>query len=103
VGAVGPAWNGGFVEAHYNYNPRFIAIGRYELIRMARQANPDIRANSGNLDTWTLGYRWYPIMNPRAGLAWIQEYSRVLNAGAAPISGKDSISNSLLMGFDFDF
>jgi len=103
LGAAGPAWNGGFVEAHYNPNPRLIAIGRYELIRMSQQANPAIRANAGNLDTWTVGYRWYPIMSPRAGFAWIQEYSRVINAGAAPLSGKDDISNSFLMGFDFDF
>jgi hypothetical protein len=103
IGAVGPTWNGGFVEAHYAYNPRLILISKYELIRMSRQANPTIRANAGNLDTWTVGYRWYPIMNPRAGLAWVQEYSRIVNAGTAPLSGKDDISNSYLMGFDFDF
>jgi hypothetical protein len=103
AGAVGPAWNGGFVEGHYDYNPRLILIGRYELIRMSREANPSIRSNSGNLDTWTVGYRWYPIMNPRAGLAWVQEYSRIVNAGTAPLSGKDDISNSFLMGLDFDF
>ena len=103
VGAVGPTWNGGFVETHYDYNPRLILIGRYELIRMSRQANPTIAANAGNLDTWTLGYRWYPIMNPRAGLAWVQEFSRITRAGAAPVSNKDDISNSYLMGFDFDF
>jgi len=103
VGAVGPSWNGGFVEAHYDYNPRLILIGKYELTRMSRQANPSIRANAGNLDTWTVGYRWYPIMNPRAGLAWVQEYSRIVNAGTAPLSRKDDISNSYLMGFDFDF
>jgi hypothetical protein len=102
-GAAGPAWNGGFVEAHYDYNPRLILIGKYELIRMSQQANPGIRSNAGNLDTWAVGYRWYPIMNPRAGLAWVQEFGRVLNAGAAPLSGKDDISSSFLMGFDFDF
>lgn len=103
LGAAGPAWNGGFVEGHYNPNPRLILIGRYELIRMSQQANPTIRSNAGNLDTWTLGYRWYPIMSPRAGLAWVQEFSRINNAGAAPLSGKDDLSDSLLMGFDFDF
>jgi len=103
LGAAGPTWNGGFVEAHYLYNPRFVLTGRYELIRMSRQANSAVRSNLGNLDNWTVGYRWYPIMNPRAGLAWVQEYSRVRNAGAAPLSGRDDISNSLLMGFDFDF
>jgi hypothetical protein len=102
-GAVGPSWNGGFVEAHYTYNPRLIAIGKYELVRMSQQANPGIRGNAGNLDTWTIGYRWYPIMSPRAGLAWVQEYSRIVNPGNAPLSGKDDINNSFLMGFDFDF
>jgi len=103
AGAAGPSWNGGFVEAHYTYNPRLILIGKYELLRMSRQSNPATPSNAGNLDTWTIGYRWYPIMSPRAGLAWTQEFSRILNAGAAPISGKDDISNSYLMGFDFDF
>jgi hypothetical protein len=102
-GAVGPTWNGGFVEAHYNPNPRLIVIGRYELNRMSREANPAIRSNAGNLDTWTAGYRWYPIMSPRAGLAWTQEYSRITNEGTAPLSGKDDTHSSFLMGFDFDF
>jgi hypothetical protein len=103
LGAVAPVWNGGFVEGHYNPNPRLVLIGKYELNRMSREANPGIRSNSGNFDAWTAGYRWYPIMSPRAGLAWTQEYSRIINAGAAPISGKDDIHNSYLMGFDFDF
>lgn len=103
IGATAPAWNGGFVEGHYNPNPRLIVTGRYELIRMSRQANPFIRRNAGNLDTWTLGYRWYPIMSPRAGLAWVQEYSRITYADAAPLSGKDDARDSVLMGFDFDF
>jgi len=103
VGAVGPTWNGGFVEGHYNPTPRWIFIGKYELARMSRQANPNIRSDAGNLDTWTVGYRWYPIMSPRAGLAWTQEYSRITNPGVAPISGQDGIRNSYLMGFDFDF
>jgi hypothetical protein len=32
LGAAGPTWNGGFVEAHYDYSPRLILIGKYELI-----------------------------------------------------------------------
>jgi len=103
LGAVAPTFNGGFVEAHYNPNTRLIFLARYELDRMSRQANPSIPTNAGNLDTWTVGYRWYPIMSPRAGLAWLQEYSRISNAGAAPLSGKDDFHNSYLMGFDFDF
>lgn len=103
VGAAGPTWNGGFVEGHYNPNPRLILLGRYELIRMSREANPSIPSSFGNLTSWTAGYRWYPIMSPRAGLAWVQEYSQVTNAAAAPISGRDDTHSSYLMGFDFDF
>jgi hypothetical protein len=102
-GAAAPTWNGGFVEAHYNPNTRLIFLSRYELERMSRQANPVIPAKEGNLDTWTIGYRWYPIMSPRAGLAWTQEYSRIINVAPTPVSGKDPIHNSYLMGFDFDF
>jgi len=103
IGAVGPVWNGGFVEGHYNPTPRWILIGKYELNRMSRQANSLSPGNTGNLDTWTVGYRWYPIMSTRAGLAWTQEYSRVNSAGSAPVSGLEDIRNSYLMGFDFDF
>jgi hypothetical protein len=103
IGAAGPTWNGGFVEAHYLQSPRLVLIGRYELVRMSRQASPQFPSDAGNLDTWTAGYRWYPIMNPRAGLAWVQEFSRILNAGQAPLTGRNGINNSLLMGFDFDF
>lgn len=103
IGAVGPLWNGGFVEGHYNPTPRWIVLGRYELNRMAREANPTIRANAGNTDIWTVGYRWYPIMSPRAGLAWTQEYSRSSNAGTAPLTGRDDMRDSVLLGLDFDF
>jgi hypothetical protein len=103
TGAAGPSWNGGFVEAHYTYNPRFVLVGRYELVRMSRQANPSIRSDRGDLDTWTVGYRWYPFMSSRAGLAWVQEYSRQRSVGTAPLSGRDVTSSSFLMGFDFAF
>jgi len=102
-GAAGPTWNGGFVEAHYNPNSRLLFLSRYELERMSRQANPSIPDKNGNLDTWTVGYRWYPIMSPRAGLAWTQEYSRIINVAPTPVSGKDPIHSSYLMGLDFDF
>ena len=101
-GAAGPAWNGGFVEAHYTYNPKFIVIGRYETVAMSQQANPSNRSNFGNVNVWTVGYRWYPFMSSRAGLAWLQEYSRARTVGTGP-SGLDQVSSSYLMGFDFDF
>lgn len=102
-GAVGPSWNGGFAELHYDYNPRLILMGKYELVNVSQQANPHTPGNLGNLDVWTVGYRWYPIMNPRAGLAWVQEFSQIVNSGVPTLSGKSDLSNSYLMGLDFDF
>lgn len=102
-GAVGPTWNGGFVEAHYTYNPQLIFLGRYETVQMSRQANPLTRKDLGDLKVWTVGYRWYPIMSSRAGLAWHQEYAIARSVGTAPLTGRDEVSSSFLMGFDFDF
>ncbi len=104
-GAVGPTWNGGFLEAHYTVNPQFILTGRYELVHMSRQANPDLAAtpNLGNVDSFTIGYRWYPIMLSRAGLAIHNEYSQSKMGNLAPLSGTDLINRSLMLGFDFDY
>jgi hypothetical protein len=106
VGAVGPTWNGGFVEAHYAYSPQLIFTGRYELVHMSRQANPSFAAqgtpNLGNVDSFTLGYRWYPIMFSRAGLAFHNEYSQAKmgNLGANLL---DQTNRSVMIGFDFDY
>ncbi|MBA3914168.1 MAG: hypothetical protein H0X25_10055 [Acidobacteriales bacterium] len=102
-GAAGPVWNGAFAELHHTYNPQLLFISRYELIRMSRQANPARAADYGDQDIWTVGYRWYPFMSSRAGLAWLQEYSRSSSTGTAPLTGKAQYGDSYLMGFDFDF
>jgi hypothetical protein len=103
AGATGPTWNGGFVEAHYTYNPQLILFGRYETVQMSRQANPLTQRDLGDLKVWTVGYRWYPIMSSRAGLAWHQEYAIARSVGTAPLTGRDEVSSSFLTGFDFDF
>jgi hypothetical protein len=102
-GAAGPTWNGGFVEAHYTYNPQLILLSKYETVQMSRQANPLTPKNLGNVNVWTVGYRWYPIMSSRAGLAWHQEYARARTVGTSPLTGRDDVTSSFLMGFDFDF
>jgi hypothetical protein len=102
-GAAGPTWNGGFAELHYTYNPQLILLSKFETVQMSRAANPSLRKNLGDVRVWTVGYRWYPIMSPRAGLAWYQEYSRNLTTGTAPLTGRDDTSSSYVMGFDFDF
>jgi hypothetical protein len=111
-GAQSPTWNGGFVETHYTVTPQFIAIGRYEAIRMSRQAFPlgtelengaTLTSDYGNTDALVGGFRWYPIMNSRAGLALHAEYSNALMRHIAPVTGRNVRSQSVMLGFDFAF
>jgi len=131
-GAQAPTWNGGFIETHYYSSPQLVLTGRYELIRMSRQAfpstpvaagAPSMPGNLGDIDAYSVGYRWYPIMFSRAGLAFHNEFSLVKTAGAIPLSGNGVglppltllpaqctatrcngvWSQSILVGLDFDF
>jgi hypothetical protein len=103
AGARAPTWNGALVEPHYTLNPRFIAISRYEAIRMSRQVFASNPANFGNIDAVTVGYRFYPFISSRAGFAFHNEYSILRQRGAAPVTGRDLTSSSVLVGFDFAF
>jgi hypothetical protein len=115
VGAHSPTWNGGMIETHYTWNPQFILINRYELIRMSRQAlpidatNPFIAgvsvpsSNFGDIDALTFGYRYYPFISSRTGFAFHNEYSVVRKRGVSPLLDRDLTSNSLFLGFDFIF
>jgi hypothetical protein len=112
AGAQDAAWNGGINEVHFTVNPQFIVFGRYEVIRMSQQPFPDgvvtpagftSTSTLGDTDGWAIGYRWYPIMFSRAGLAWHNEYSRAKIKGASPLSGQDLTSSSVFVGLDFDF
>ena len=103
TGAQAPTWNGGLFETHYTLNPQLVLINRYEVIRMSRQvfaANP---ASFGNEDVLTFGYRYYPFISSRAGFAFHNEYAIMRQRGAAPVSGLDLTTSSLLVGFDFAF
>jgi hypothetical protein len=102
-GSRASIWNGYMVETHYVYNPQLIFIQRSEWERMQQQSTPGTRTDLGNIDMYTFGYRWYPIMNPRAGFAIHNEYSWVRQRGTSPVSAADLTNSSLLLGFDFDF
>jgi hypothetical protein len=101
--ARAPTWNGYMVETHYVYNPQLIFIQRSEWERVSQQASTTLPSNFGNVDMYTFGFRWYPIMNPRAGFAFHNEYSWLRQNGTAPVSGTDLTTSSLFFGFDFDF
>jgi len=103
AGAQSPTWNGGLFETHYTLNPQLVFINRYELIRMSRQVFATNPSNFGDEDVLTFGYRYYPFISSRAGFAFHNEYAIMTQRGAAPISGLDLTTSSLLIGFDFAF
>jgi hypothetical protein len=103
AGARGPTWNGGFVEAHYVFSPQMILIQRDEFIRMSQQALASTPGNTGNLNAYTVGFRYYPFMFSRAGFAYHAEYSYVQQQGAAPVTFTQLENSSVFLGFDFDF
>jgi hypothetical protein len=113
-GMQNAVWNGGFIETHYYFSPKLVFTQRWEIVRMAQQGNPLTPSTQGNIDAYSFGYRWYPIMFSRAGLAWHMEYSIVKSIGIVPLSLDGSglppltsttpvWSSSAFVGFDFDF
>jgi hypothetical protein len=112
-GAKAPTWNSGFVETHLQLNPQFVLTQRTEMIRMSRQALPTNPLHMGNIDAYSVGYRWYPIMFSRGGLAFHNEFSITKTQGMQPLSGtgvgstpfspNPVWSNSALAGFDIAF
>ncbi len=102
AGSQAPTWNGVLFEPHYIYSPQLVFIGRYETIRMSRQATPTNPSNLGNISTYTVGYRYNPFMTSRAGFAWHNEYNWLHQDGTAP-NGTGINTSELMFGFDFDF
>jgi hypothetical protein len=112
--ARAPTFNGGFLEAHYYFDPQNVVLFRFEKINMGQQADTGNPGDFGNVTAYSFGYRWYPIMFSRAGLAIDAEYSRTKSIGIVPESGDgtgnpplfptDGVwSSSIFLGFDFDF
>ncbi len=102
AGARNATWNGFLVEPHYVFSPQLIFIGRYEGINVSQQALAATPSDAGNIQTFTIGYRYMPIMTSRAGFAWHNEYNWLRQSKAAP-DGTDLTSSELLLGFDFAF
>ena len=102
AGSQAPTWNGVLVEPHYIYSPQLIFVGRFETIRMSRQATPSNPSNLGNISTYTVGYRYNPFMTSRAGFAWHNEYNWLHSDGTSPL-GTNVNASEVLLGFDFDF
>src|SRR5246500_3973673 len=103
AGTRNPTWNGGVVETHFVWNPQFTIFQRSEWIRMSQQAIPGTPSNLGDIDNYVFGYRYNPFMTSRAGFAFHNEYSWIRQRGTSPVTNTDLSTNSLLLGFDFDF
>ena len=102
-GAQGTMWNTGTLEAHYTYSPKLFFLARYELARITRQRVAGVPPSDlGNADVVTVGYRYYPFMHSRAGLAWHQEFATELSKHTST-TGVDQRTSSYFMGFDFAF
>ena len=102
AGDQAPKWNTVTIEGHYAYSPQLFFIGRYELVRMTQQVQAGLPGDLGNTDVFTIGYRYYPFMHSRAGLAWHQEFA-TLRSKLTSDTGTDQRFNSYFMGFDFAF
>jgi hypothetical protein len=109
-----PAWNTAMLEAHYIASPRLLVQGRYEMLRMSKQADPATPKTFGDADAIAVGVRAYPFMFSRAGMAIHGEFAMTKTTGMAPLSGNGSgldaydpatkiWSRSLMLGFDFAF
>jgi hypothetical protein len=59
--------------------------------------------NFGDIDAFTIGYRYYPFISSRAGFAFHNEYSWIRQRGTSPVNFLDLTSSSLMFGFDFAF
>lgn len=114
LATVANTWNGGFVEvdwvpftvATYVGTP-WVLFAKWDAIRYDRGA--------GNLDGGTLGVRRYLAMGPRASAAIHLEVhaDRVRRAGEIPGGtgfvdptsgvGRDVVTQSAMLGIDFDF
>jgi hypothetical protein len=101
-GAQGTSWNTGTLEAHFTYSPKLFFIGRYEIVRITQQPLATNPGDLGDADVFTVGYRYYPFMHSRAGLAWHQEFA-TMRTKLTSATGQDQRTSSYFMGFDFAF
>jgi len=74
---------------------------------MSQQALGSSPGDLGNVDALTFGFRYYPFVSSRTGLAFHNEYSIVWQRKiqVSPTTGLpiDLTSSSLMFGLDFAF
>jgi hypothetical protein len=106
-GSRAPTWNGYTFEARYVYSPQLIFKAVFEAERMSQQATPGTPSNLGNINNYSIGYRYNPFMTSRAGFAYFGEFNLFHQDGTGPNNSAGNPTNintsELLFGFDFDF
>jgi len=119
VGSQAPTWNGYTFEARYVVSPQLIFKAVYEAERMSQQANGSgyispttglpapSPSDLGNTNNYSIGYRYNPFMNSRAGFAYFGEFNLFHQDLTGPPNSAGNPTNvntsELLFGFDFDF
>jgi hypothetical protein len=106
-GSRAPTWNGYTFEARYVYSPQLIFKAVFEAERMSQQATPGTPSNLGNINNYSIGYRYNPFMTSRAGFAYFGEFNLFHQDLTGPLNSSGNLTNTntseLLFGFDFDF
>ena len=58
--AQAPTFNGGFLEAHYYFNPQNVALFRFEKINVGSQADTTNPGDFGNVTAYSV---WVPLVS----------------------------------------
>jgi hypothetical protein len=106
-GSRAPSWNGYTFEARYDVSPQLILKAVFEAERMSQQATPGTPGDLGNIDNYSVGFRYNPFMTSRAGFAYFGEFNMFQQKGTGPTNALGNATNiatsELMFGMDFDF
>jgi hypothetical protein len=74
---------------------------------MQQQATPGTLSSLGNINNYSIGYRYNPFMTSRAGFAYFGEFNLFHQTGTGPVNAAGNTTNvntsELMFGMDFDF
>ncbi|MGE0642096.1 MAG: hypothetical protein AB7P24_00355 [Nitrospira sp.] len=95
-------WNGGFVQADYNFIPQAVVYYRFDWIRNNFQGDAAFDKRFGNVEAHTVAARYHLMVSKRTAFAFHAEYSntRSYKTGAF---GADQVANVVFLGGDVVF
>lgn len=95
-------WNGGFVEADYNFTAPWVAYYRYDWIRNNFQGDSSFDKKFGNVDSHTIAARYHLMISKRTAVALHAELSNTRSYKTGTF-GDDQIANVAFVGADLAF